>query len=149
MVHDPLLQYEQIEHLPIRRKNKNSKVFRFVKMIVIYLVMTGTIFASFMGALNFSAYSAIVTHWINPNRMMTIQDDMEQALISSSVEIHAADLSSQNSLQAITDQVAITDPETVYARSYQSDRLLSGMSRSLPATFNVNPYENRIIIPKL
>jgi hypothetical protein len=57
---------------------------------------------------------------------------------------------SQDSLAAITEKVALTDPDIVYARSYGSDRLLSGISpSSSDATFDVTPYENRIIIPRL
>ena len=112
--------------------------------------MTTCVFSVFMGVLNFSAYSAIVTNWVNPNHMMTVQDDMEQAIIGSSIAVHAADMTdSQNSLQTVTEQISMTDPEVIYSRSYKSDRLLSGISRSSAASFNVTPYENRIIIPKL
>jgi LPXTG-site transpeptidase (sortase) family protein len=149
MTHDPLLRYEQIDDTRRHRSRKISKTTRAMKFIVTYFVMTGCIFASFMGVLNFSAYSAIITHWVNPNRMMTLQDDMEQALMSSSIEIHAADMNSQNSLETITDQLTVTDPDIVYARSYNADKLLSGMSRTTRANFSVTPYENRIIIPKL
>lgn len=114
-----------------------------------YVFMTGTIFASFMGVLNFSAYSAIVTNWINPNHLITLQDNMEQALMNSNMNIHAAELSDGRSLETITQQVALTDPEIIYSRSYGSDRLLSGISDSPTATFDIAPYENRIIIPKL
>jgi LPXTG-site transpeptidase (sortase) family protein len=112
--------------------------------------MTGWIFAIFMGVLNFWAYSAIVTNWVNPNLMMTLQDNMEQALMNSSIAVHASDIiDTQSSLQAITEQITMTDPDIVYSRSYGSDRLLSGISSSPSANFSVTPYENRIIIPKL
>lgn len=82
--------------------------------------------------------------------MMSLQDNMEQALMDSSIAVHASDVvDSQNSLQTVTDQISVTDPEVIYSRSYGPDRLLSGISRSTSASFNVAPYENRIIIPKL
>lgn len=150
MTNDPLLQYEQIEHTHIHTPRKTSKIFRMCKFSILYFMMTGCVFAVFMGVLNFSAYSAIVINWVNPNLMMTRQDDMEQALMNSSIAVHASDITdSQNSLQTVTEQISMTDPDVVYARSYKSDRLLSGISRSSSATFNVTPYENRIIIPKL
>lgn len=150
MTHDPLLQFEQVEHMYIRPARKTSKIFRFCKFVTLYFVMTGGIFSIFMGVLNFWAYSAIVTNWVNPNLMMSLQDNMEQALMDSSIAVHASDVvDSQNSLQTITDQISVTDPEVIYSRSYGPDRLLSGISRSTSASFNVAPYENRIIIPKL
>ena len=93
----------------------------------------------------------MVTNWVNPDLMATRQGAIESALTSSSVAVHAADMSdSQDSLATVTEKVAITDPDIVYARSYDSDRLLSGItSSSADATFSVTPYENRIIIPRL
>ncbi len=150
MTHDPLLQYEQVDHTHTHIVRKRSKTYRVFKFSALYIIMTTCVFSVFMGVLNFSAYSAIVTNWVNPNHMMTVQDDMEQAIIGSSIAVHAADMTdSQNSLQTVTEQISMTDPEVIYSRSYKSDRLLSGISRSSAASFNVTPYENRIIIPKL
>ncbi len=150
MTHDPLLQYEQIAHTHTIKNHKTSKAFRLFKFSALYLIMTGCVFSVFMGVLNFSAYSAMITNWVNPNLMMTKQDNIEQALMNSSVAVYAADMTdSQNSLQTVTEQIAITDPNMIYSRSYKSDRLLSGISRSSSANFSVTPYENRIIIPKL
>lgn len=116
-----------------------------------YLALTGTIFVLFMWVLNFSAYSAMVTNWVNPEFLLNRQNDIERALSSSSISVHAADMGdTQDSLQTVMQKVALTDPDIVYARSYDSDRLLSGLSRSSSdATFDVTPYENRIIIPRL
>jgi hypothetical protein len=103
-----------------------------------------------MGGLNFSAYSAMVTNWINPDLMIIRQGDIESALSNSSLSVHAADMTDSDSIEIITEKVALTDPDIIYARSYGSDHLLSGISPSVSdATFTVTPYENRIIIPRL
>ena len=150
MIHDPLLQYEQIENTYIPKAKKTQKIFRFVKFLVLYLAMTSCVFLVFMWVLNFSAYNSIVSNWINPNKMMTLQDNIEQALMTSNIEVHASDIvDSQNSLESVTEQVSLSDPEVIYSRLYKSDRLLSGISRSSSMSFNITPYENRIIIPKL
>ncbi len=149
MIHDPLLQYEQVAHT--NTPKKSNIVFRGIKFVSIYLTLTGVIFATLMGLLNFSAYSAMLTNWVNPDLMATRQGDIESALSSSSIAVHAADMrDSQDSVETITAKVAMTDPDIVYARSYDSDRLLSGItSASSDVTFSVTPYENRIIIPRL
>ncbi len=150
MLHDPLLQYEKNTHTHTKKPQSTSVVLRWLKFLTMYLVLTGGIFALLMGWLNFSAYSAMVTNWINPDLMATRQGDIESALSSSSVAVHAADMIDSDSIETITEKVALTDPDIVYARSYASDRLLSGVSRSAAdATFAVTPYENRIIIPRL
>jgi hypothetical protein len=93
----------------------------------------------------------MVTNWVNPDLMATRQGDIESALMSSSISVNAADMTdSHDSLENITAKVALSDPDIVYARSYDSDRLLSGItSSSADATFSVTPYENRLIIPRL
>jgi hypothetical protein len=103
-----------------------------------------------MGFLNFSAYSAMVTNWVIPELMMSKQDDIEKALTNSNVEVSSNLTDVSDSLETITEKVALTDPDLVYSRFYDSSRLLSGISRSSSeAHFDITPYENRIIIPKL
>ena len=148
MSHDPLLQYEQ--HTRIIPK-KHSFLFRLFKFCFLYLMLTGGIFVCLMGLLNFSAYSAVITNWVNPDLLLSQQDDIESALSSSSVAVHALDsIDTTDSLQILTQKVALTDPDMIYSRSYGARHLLSGISdSSTEVSFDVTPYENRIIIPKL
>ncbi len=147
MIHDPLLQLEYTKSTHI----KKSFMFRACKFLSLYLILTASIFAILMGMLNFSADSAMITNWVNPDLMLTKQDSIKDALISSSMTVHAADLTdSQNSLPNIINQIEATDPEIIYSRTYGSDRLLSGISRApSEANFSITPYENRIVIPKI
>lgn len=150
MIHDPLIQHEQITHTYIKKSQSSSIILRWLKFITMYLVLTSGIFALLMGGLNFSAYSAMVTNWINPDLMIIRQGNIESALSNSSLSVHAADMTDSDSIEIITEKVALTDPDIIYARSYGSDHLLSGISPSVSdATFTVTPYENRIIIPRL
>lgn len=147
MIHDPLLQLEHTK--PVH--TKKSFMFRACKFLSLYLILTASIFAFLMGVLNFSAYSAMVTNWVNPDLMLTKQDSIKEALMDSNVIVHAADtIDAQVSLQTITNQIEATDPDLIYSRTYSSDRLLSGISRApSEANFVITPYENRIVIPKL
>jgi hypothetical protein len=149
MLHDPLLQYEYLTQKSTSKKP--HILYRILKFVSLYIILTGTIFAILMGVLNFSAYSAMVTNWANPDLMTSRQGDIESALTDANVAVHAADMTeSQDSLETITAKVALSDPDIVYARSYDSDRLLSGITpASSDATFSVTPYENRLIIPRL
>jgi hypothetical protein len=104
-----------------------------------------------MGLLNFSAYSAVVTNWVNPDLLLSRQSDIQSALSSSSFAVHAGDMiDSTESLQVLSQKIATTDPDVVYSRSYDEEHLLSGISsQGNEVSFDVTPYENRIIIPKL
>lgn len=107
-----------------------------------------------MGALNFSAYSARVLHWIDPSTLENIKWELQSVVSKSSMEVHASETMSedqQESLTTLTEKVAATDPGIVYNRTYSAERLLGNISETENAgvTFQVTPYENRIIIPKL
>lgn len=152
MSYDPLLQFEQAEHKKIQKQHRRSRIVRGIRFITMYFVLTGSIFVVLMGVLNFSAYSARLVHWINPDTISGIKDQIQMAVSNSSVAVHASDGGdTRESLQVVREKVALTDPGIVYSRSYDAQALLSGIPRvsSLEATFDVAPYENRIIIPRL
>lgn len=77
MTHDPLLQYEQIEHAHTNKTSVRYYIYRAIKLLSIYLLLTGAIFTLLMGILNFSAYSAVVTNWVNPDFLLSQQSDIE------------------------------------------------------------------------
>ena len=77
MIQDPLLQYEKKNHINTNPSSITSVVLRIFKLLSIYLLLTGTIFSILMGLLNFSAYSAMVTNWVNPDLLLNQQNDIE------------------------------------------------------------------------
>jgi hypothetical protein len=127
---------------------------RGAKFLVVYLLLSGTIFSILLGALNFGAYSARILDWIDPDKLMSLQEDLSSAISRSSIEVHA-DTTEQakqllESREVITDRIADIAPALVYSRTYAPDNLLGNLSReSSSATFDVAPYENRIIIPRI
>lgn len=151
MSHDPLLQYEAQISKQIHSHHKSSRFVRGIKFFSLYLLLTGCIFALMMGALNFSAYSARVTNWINPEIITNMRDQLQAAVTNSNITVHAAQIDdTRESLETVSEKVANTDPEIIYSRSYGAENLLSGISRTQgEATFDVAPYENRILIPRL
>lgn len=71
---DPLYEYE-LELLQQQTHTLSfwQKVQRGIKLLVVYFALSGTIFSVMMGALNFSAYSARVLHWIDPSTLENIK----------------------------------------------------------------------------
>lgn len=148
---DPLSEYEQ-KHIHHHRSIAGI-AFRGIKFLTIYLLLSGTIFSVLLGILNFSAYSTRILDWIDPGKLATLQNDLSSALARSSIDVHAEEVTSGDvteSKEVITDRVATIAPGLVYSRNYAPDRLLSNMDDSSRApTFQVAPYENRIIIPRI
>lgn len=106
-----------------------------------------------MGMLNFSAYSARVLHWIDPSTLENIKNDLQSVVAHSSMEVHASEAAideQQDSATVLTEKIATIDPSMIYSRSYTAERLLWNISEDeTSATFQVTPYENRLIIPKI
>lgn len=124
---DPLFEYEQ-KHIHHMRPSLVTLVLRGAKFLMIYLLLSGTIFSVLLGALNFGAYSARVLDWIDPDKLISLQEDLSNAIARSSIEVHAD--ATENSKQilesreVIVDRLADIAPALVYSREYSPDSLL-------------------------
>lgn len=107
-----------------------------------------------MGVTNFSAYSARIAHWIDPASFEETKQEMQNMFLRPQMEVHAMEIVEQEevlSRSVIEEKVALKNPEIVYARSYSEEALLANVSHTSldTVTFQVTPFENRIIIPRL
>ncbi len=159
---DPLSDYESQLFLEyeayLLRQNKTSPfvvwLTRIIKFFTIYIILSGTIFSVLLGILNFSAYSARVFNWIDPGTLLSMKTEIQSAISSSSIEVHASEQDEEahiESLDLLTKKIAQTDPSLIYSRTYDASRLLGNISLDgiAASKFEVAPYENRIIIPRL
>lgn len=124
------------------------------KFFTLYIILSGTIFSVLLGLLNFSAYSARILNWIDPGSLLTLKTEIQSVISSSSIEVHASEEEHEartESLDIIEGKIAQTDPSIIYSRSYEPSRLLGSIAPEGIATpkFEVAPYENRILIPRL
>lgn len=157
MHHDPLFEYEQKLIQKFTKPSLSTLFWRGMKFLTVYLLLSGTIFSVLLGILNFGAYSARILDWVDPARLVALQDDLTNAIARSSIDVNASsDMTEQaknlvESREVLTERVADIAPGLVYSRTYTPDRLLSNLDNqgSARATFDVAPYENRIIIPKI
>ncbi len=153
---DPLYEYEQKLIQNLSRPSVVTLFWRGAKLLTVYLLLSGTIFSVLLGMLNFSAYSARILDWIDPDQLIALQDDLTRAIARSSIDAHADTPHTEaknivESREVVTERVANISPGLVYSRTYDVDHLLStpDAESSYPATFSPTPYENRIIIPKI
>ena len=136
-------------------KSFGKLVGRAVRVGLMYIMLSGTIFGVLMGLMNFSAYSARISHWIDPESIERLSQDMRGILTNSSVEVHAAPTAADEETivnrAVVEEKIAIKNPEMVFSRSYHEENLLSNIPKQTieRATFDVVPLENRIIIPRL
>lgn len=151
---DPLFEYEQKHMYRTSKPSFCTLCFRGIKFLTLYLLLSGTIFSFLLGLLNFSAYSARILDWLDPEHLTILQQELSNAIARSSIDVHAqiTDHTKQmiESRQIIHDKIADIAPGLIYSRLYTSENLLNHLNeKNIPVTFDVVPYENRIIIPRL
>lgn len=163
--HDPLLEAEKTQTktkkikisrekiiFSTRQKTLRHKFFHTVKFITSYILLSGTIFSVMMGTVNYNAYSARISHWLNPNAYAQTNQEIAGIIENSRTEITAnRDDGEIENRAIIEEKIALKNPEMVYSRSYSAENLLSNipLNSAEKATFQVNPQDNRIIIPRI
>ncbi len=115
---DPLLELEK-KHSHPGIFSSLGKTFKF---LVMYFALSGVIFSTLLGVLNYSAYSSRIMNWVNPAALIAARDEVANILSSSSVEAHASDsfnVETKEDLQTVTEKILTSDPEIIYSRNYE------------------------------
>lgn len=159
---DPLSDYERqlyrdYEAYLLRSAQKRqqpSTVVRLFKFFTLYILLSGSIFTVLLGLLNFGAYSARVIHWVNPEAIISLTKDIQSVISASSIQVHASEEEHEARIETreiIEEKIKDSDPSLIFSRSYPAERLLDNIPETGLATpsFEITPYENRIIIPRL
>ncbi len=147
---DPLLSYE--------RRHASSWFFhsfwRTCTFLISYILLSGSIFVVLLVGLNYSAYSNRIINWVNPEALILARDEVNNLLTSAtSLSVHASEetlLENKEDLDTVTSKILDSDPSIVYSRSYKPRELVAGIEDLwASASFELTPYENRIIIPRI
>lgn len=164
---DPLLDFEKNQKTKKTKIkiSKNKLIFttnrpnilqifwRKISFFVYYILLSSSIFATMMFAVNFSAYFNRINHWINPNVYAKHQENIDNLINESSFSVISNNNIAENrkNRAIIEEKIAKDNPDLVYSRSYSPEVLLSNipLGSAEGATFEVAPQENRIIVPKL
>ncbi len=148
-LNDPLLSLE--------KKQKKTSLFsslgRSLRFLTAYLALSGLIFGILLSVLNFSAYSSRIMNWVDPNSLLQVRDQVAGLLDTSTMEVHASEetnIEQKEDLDTVTSKILATDPSMIYARSYDVKWITKNIQNSTEsATFDLTPYENRLIIPRI
>jgi hypothetical protein len=93
-------------------------------------------------------------NWVDPDALLEARDEVNGLLTkATTLSVNASEESSIESaedLATVKDKLLSTDPEVIYSRSYGPDGLLAHTDDiASSASFELTPYENRIIIPRI
>jgi LPXTG-site transpeptidase (sortase) family protein len=147
---DPLLAYEETHS---RKKwSFLSSLGKTSLFLIQYLSLTGLIFLLLMWGLNYSAYSTRLSNWVNPDALIEAQDEVNGILAKATNVVEASDDTTEatrEDISTLRDKIITKEPSLIYSRSYNPTGLLAGTNETHGASFELAPYENRIVIPKI
>jgi hypothetical protein len=125
-----------------------------LKFGIHYIGATSVVFGILLVATNWSAYSAIAHNYFNPVELQDASHQIESALTQSKITVYANEEntmlhSTELSLKAeeIKSQLHAED-QTIEEDPFNIQSLIP-TKPTVSASFEITPYENRIIIPKI
>jgi sortase A len=115
-----------------------------------YLAVSTAVFFFLLAAANYSAYSTLLWNWISPDSIKASQRLVTDALEKSKITVYAADASGTDSdLTADDLKKKLEEANVSIHEDPLSPKKLVPAKPQINVDFDVVPYENRIIVPKI
>ncbi len=157
---DPLSTVESIgtiEATPMARLTQSSeflenKLVSYVKFFLHYCAVSTAVFGILLVATNFSAYSAVVVNMMHPEALQNTSTQIQDTLSQSRITVYAND--GQQHATELKEK-AEDIKKQLDAEKIKIDEDPFSMKTQIPekpnisANFEITPYENRIVIPKI
>ena len=156
--HDPLEILDRSQGIPqFIPEKKWVFLFSLMRNLFSYTLLTVGVFVILQFGANFPAYSQIIINYFDPTYSERTGQEITQALQSSSIQVYADPVvetaileEKTDDLARVTEQIKAMDPKITNDTSYDPIRLSSSIDTSKKdVTFDIVPYDNRIIIPKI
>lgn len=124
----------------------------YTKYVIHYCFVSATVFGILLVATNWSAYYSVVMSLIHPEALAQASHQIENTLSQSKITVYA-----NNGEQLATElkEKAEDIKRQLDAENIQVDKSPFSMKSLIPskpnisANFEITPYENRIIIPRI
>lgn len=129
-----------------------GKVRELAGLLGSYLLTSSVIFGILLVTMNFSAYSTIVMNWISPSAVKASSDAVIEGLMKSKITAYASEsesgaASSAESAEEIKKK--LEESNVAIKENVLSPKKLVPAKPQISVDFDVVPYENRLIIPKI
>lgn len=156
--HDPLEILDMSQEIPqFVPQKKGISILSLIKNLFSYLFLTAWVFLILQFGANFPAYSQIIVNYFDPTFSERTGQEITEVLKSSSIQVYADPAvdtvyseEKNDDLARVTEQIKEMDPKITNDTSYDPVRLSYGIYTSKKdVTFDIVPYDNRIIIPKI
>lgn len=129
------------------------KLFSQLRFLAYYGVVSCVVFMILQLSTNFAAYSTLVQDYFDPKATERSGADMLQAMNNSKITIYAEEEIAQPEEKEEDIRKQLSDDRvTVREARFAPKNLLSTankLSKSADVDFDIAPYDNRIIVPKI
>lgn len=146
------ISFEETIEKPAPKK-QSSQFLGVIRFGFTYLLTTGAVFWVLIFTLNFSAYSTIIHSYFNPEFAKESADQIKTIIDSSKIAVYANEIEDsgkkEEELANVKNSLVETTGELPKESVYDPEVLLRGTETSPQVRFDIIPYENRIVIPKI
>lgn len=153
-ISDPLgmmIQEAEVKTVKVSKTLRSETISR-LKFLVHYIAVSMTVFVILLVATNWTAYWSVLSNMIYPDQAKASGAELLSSLDRSKLNVFANEPKQkiETNKQTAQEIKAQLDAEGVNVNedAYSMKRLLSTESNTNVA-FNIAPYENRLIIPKI
>lgn len=139
-------------------KARESALVRFrkatlpkIKFSLYYLGISTIVFVLLLGATNWSSYSTLLSAYVNPDGLKASGNDIVSMLGKSKITVYADDTENTASKQEQEEDIKkkLEESNTSIKENKFSPKKLITSAAKLDVDFDITPYDNRIIIPKI
>ena len=152
---DPLAAYGLTARMGEPEKTAVSGVsekFRdLVGFLGRYFATSSVIFGVMLVGMNYSAYSTIVMNWISPDAVKASSNAVIEGLMKSKITAYASESESGSFASESAEEIKkkLEESNVAIKENILSPKKLVPAKPQLSVDFDVVPYENRLIIPKI
>ncbi len=123
-----------------------------MQFLLHYIAVSGAVFCALLIITNWSAYYAVATNFIHPGTLESTNTQIQNTLSSSKITVYADDAANaafekKEKAEDIKAQL-VAENVKIEEEVYSMKSLLPS-EPNITAKFEITPYENRIIIPKI
>lgn len=150
---DPLANVESsVETAPLAAA-KSSALRDSFSFLVRYVAVSTAVFAVLLLTANYSAYSTIAWNWISPASVKASSDAVVEGILKSKITAYASESESGADAAAVEEaddlKKKLEESNVAIKENILSPKKLVPAKPQIAVDFDIVPYENRIVVPKI
>lgn len=150
---DPLSNVESIAEIAPVAVPKTSAIRDSFAFLVRYVAVSTAVFAVLLLTANYSAYSTIAWNWISPSSVKASSDAVVEGILKSKITAYASESESGADAAAIEEaddlKKKLEESNVAIKENILSPKKLVPAKPQIAVDFDIVPYENRIVVPKI